>query len=458
MRQIVTLSLVFSAFAALAQNTQTIGNTVVEIDTVASGLDIPWEIQVDSSQQYLWVTERVGRVRRIDLGTGENVVVLDYTDSVEAYGEAGMLGMALHPEFESHRWVYITYCYGPRDANDYFFERVSRFHYNGTNLVNEEILLDSIGAYGNHNGSRLLFLQDGTLLMSTGDHNVPASAQDSASLNGKFLRLNADGSIPSDNPDPQSYVYTSGHRNPQGVLQLSSGKIISSEHGPDSDDEINIIEAGNNYGWPLIYGFCDEPFEDDPCATLLYTEPRYHWTPTIAPNDLVYYDNTAFPEWNTRLLMTSLKDETLYAIQMEFTGDNEIGDNVADVDTYFSQQFGRLRDIAVDSLKRIYLATNSGDAGTQAIIRLTPPNMLSVSEHSLSATTVFPNPATKEFAVSGEFENLVILDNSGRIISEIEGPGTKLTWIDVAHLRAGSYIVRVKTMGGDYESLILQKI
>ena len=458
MKQLVTLSLLLSTCITFAQTTQMIGNTAVEIDTIASGLNIPWEICVDSNQQYLWVTERIGTVRRIDLATGENVVVLDYTDNVEAYGEGGMLGMALHPEFESNPWVYLAYCYGPRDANNYFFERVSRFQYNGTSLVNEEILVDSIGAYGNHNGSRLLFLHDGTLLMSTGDHNVQSTAQDSTSLNGKFLRLNADGSIPSDNPDPESYVYTSGHRNPQGVFQFASGKIISSEHGPDSDDELNFIEAGKNYGWPLIYGFCDEPFEDAPCATLLYTEPKYHWTPTIAPNDLIYYDNSAFPEWNTRLLMTSLKDETLYAIQLEFTGDNELGENVTDVDTYFNQQFGRLRDIAVDSLKRIYLATNSGNAGTQAIIRLTPPNTLSVSEHSLSTTTVFPNPATKEFAVRGEFENLVILDAYGRVISEIEGPGTKLTWIDVAHLSAGSYMVKVKTMGGDYESLILQKI
>ena len=145
--------------------------------------------------------------------------------------------------------------------------------------------------------------------MTTGDAQQQPQAQNPASLNGKILRLNLDGTIPANNPTPGSPVYTLGHRNPQGLVQLPNGRIYSSEHGPNNDDEINQIEAGRNYGWPNVEGYCDLPAEATFCAANNVREPLTVWTPTIAPAGLTYYDHPAIPGWRGSLLLAVLKDQ-----------------------------------------------------------------------------------------------------------------------------------------------------
>lgn len=439
--QLSTLFLIISLLTTpvlFAQSTQQIGSTLVTIDTLSTDVTIPWEIKVEGDD-YLWVTERGGLVSRIDLLTGNKTVVLDLTSTIHAVSESGLLGMVLHPNFPGTPEVFLVYTYGPEDNDGYFKERLVKYTFNGVNLVNENILVDDILAWQNHNGSRLFVLPDNTLLMSTGECYVSQLAQDENSLNGKYLRVNMDGSVPTDNPTPGSYVYSLGHRNSQGICQLPDGKILISEHGPTTDDELQILEAGNNYGWPLIHGFCDQAFENTPCATGLYTAPIYAWTPTIATSDLVYYENWSFPEWNNRVLMVTLNGMRLVAIDL-----NGTSSGVDDIDEYFGGQFGRLRDIAIGPNKEVYIATNSGD---NAIIRITPPYFVGVNETVVDDLLITPNPAENHIQFSNaQFVDAVILDMNGQLI--LKKAGIENQTIDISQLESGSYIVQILDESG----------
>ncbi|MNJ91952.1 Soluble aldose sugar dehydrogenase YliI precursor [compost metagenome] len=430
-----------------SQTNQQIGSTTVTIDTLTSDVTIPWEIQVEG-QDYLWVTERAGLVSRIDLVTGVKSVVLDLTNDVHAVGESGLLGMALHPDFPVIAEVFLVYTYGPENNQGFFNERLVKYTFNGTDLGDPEILIDSILAWANHNGSRLHFLADNTLLMSTGECYEADLAQDPTSLSGKYLRVNTDGSIPDDNPTAGSYIYSMGHRNSQGICTLPNGKILISEHGPSTDDELSVLEAGKNYGWPLIHGFCDEQFENTPCATGLYQEPIHAWTPTIATSDLVYYDNPGFPEWDNRVLMTTLNGQRLVAMELDAATSA-----VADQDQYFQGQFGRLRDIAIGPNMEIYIATNSG---THPIIRITPPNVVGLNELSLKPSMVLPNPGEFyiQIATPNRAEQVSILDLNGKSVLELKQvePGTQ---IDVTMLPVGVYSIEIKF--ADVEGIQRQK-
>lgn len=437
------LSIVLLGFASLAysQVTQQVGTTTVYIDTLSNEVSIPWEIKVEG-EDYLWVTERAGIVSRIDLLTGIKDTLLDLTADVHTVGESGLLGMALHPDFPVIAEVFLVYTYGPENGQGYFHERLVKYTFENQDLVDPDTLIENILAYGNHDGSRLHFLPDKTLLMSTGECSQSQLSQDSSSLSGKYLRVNTDGSIPADNPIPGSYVYTMGHRNSQGICALPNGKVVISEHGPTTDDEFQILEPGKNYGWPLIHGFCDEPFEDTPCATGLYQEPIYAWTPTIATSDLVYYQNPLFPEWDNRVLMVTLNGQRVVALQL-----NAQGTAVTDEDQYFQGLFGRLRDIAIGPNKEIYIATNSG---SNPILRLVPSNPLDVSEFGNQAPLVFPNPAENyiQLANNEAAEQISILDLNGKTVLELKNVESG-DHIDITKLAAGTYSVEVKFVGDD---------
>ncbi|WP_343632956.1 PQQ-dependent sugar dehydrogenase [Fluviicola sp.] len=424
-----------------SQTTQVIGTTTLTIDTLSNEVSIPWEIQVEG-ESYLWVTERAGIVSRIDLLTGEKDTLLDLTADVHAAGEGGLLGMALHPDFPVIAEVFLVYTYGTEDSQGFFKERLVKYTFDNTDLVTPDTLIDDILAYSNHNGSRLHFLPDKTLLMSTGECSQSQLSQDTSSLSGKYLRLNTDGTIPADNPTPGSYIYTMGHRNSQGICTLPNGKVIISEHGPSTDDELQVLEAGNNYGWPLIHGFCDEPFEDAPCATGLYTEPIRAWTPTIATSDLVYYQNTLFPEWNNRVLMVTLNGQRLVAMEL-----NAQTTAVTDEDQYFQGLFGRLRDIAIGPNKEIYIATNSG---TNPIIRLTPSNPLSITQLEDQPPLIIPNPAESYIQLANyqQADQVSILDLTGKTVLELKNVESG-NQIDITKLPTGTYSVEVKYTGND---------
>jgi glucose/arabinose dehydrogenase len=421
----------------------TLDSTQMDVDTVYHGLDIPWEMRFDATGD-LWVTERIGRVNRITPSTGANQVVLDITDTVYQDSESGLLGMALHPQFTatggSNDWVYLVYTY--LDGAD-ILERLVRYRYNGTSLTAPQILLDDIPGYVTHDGSRLLFLQDGTLLMSTGDAQMQDSAQSYTSMNGKILRMNADGSLPLDNPTPGSYIYSSGHRNPQGMIQAPWGTVYISEHGPSTDDEFQIVLPGRNYGWPVVRGYCNASGELAFCADSNVVEPLQAWTPTIAPADLEWYPYPLIPEFENTMLMAVLKNMMVVAFRF-----NATHDAVTSSVSYLQSDFGRIRDILADPADgSILIATNglswqNTNPNTHSIIRLKPATFAGITTPKADNARIFPSPASNTATIqrSGTF-SYAIFSPAGLPVAS--GTANNAVEISLTHLPEGVYMVQI---------------
>jgi glucose/arabinose dehydrogenase len=324
----------------------------VELKTrvVASRLSHPWEM-IYGPDQHLGITERSGKISRVNVASGAVTLVQDISEVV-SNGEGGLLGMALHPQFNTTPWVYIVYNYGSP-----YKEKVVRFTYSGGTLTSPLVIVDQIPAANIHNGSRLLISSDQKLLITTGDASVASNAQNASSLSGKILRVNLDGSIPADNPTAGSRVWSLGHRNPQGLVE-ANGKLYASEHGPNNDDEINIIQKGRNYGWPNVEGVCNTSSENTFCAANNVVEPIISWTPTIATAGLTYYNSDHIPQWKNSLLLVSLKASKLTQIKL-----NEAGDKVQGSKDFYVNTYGRLRAICQSPEGKIYIASDkAGDA------------------------------------------------------------------------------------------------
>jgi len=266
-------------------------------------------------------------------------------------GEGGLLGMALHPKFSSSPYVYVAYDYS--EGGDYK-EKIVRYTYNGTTLIDPITILDNIDASGIHNGCRLLIGPDLKLFITTGDASNQSLPQNKNAVNGKILRLNLDGSVPGDNPVAGNPLWTWGHRNPQGLV-LANGILYSSEHGPDSDDELNIIEKGRNYGWPNVKGFCDNSNERSFCTANNIKEPIKNWTPTAAVCGLDYYNNNQIQQWKNSLLLVSLKNARLYQLKL-----NAAGKQIVETHEFFNSVYGRLRDLCISPDGKVYISTSNG--------------------------------------------------------------------------------------------------
>lgn len=332
-------------------------NAELETAILTDQVTFPWEI-IWGPDNMLWVTERGGKIIRVNPSNGQISPLITIPD-VRSMGEGGLLGMALHPDFTTTPQVFVVYNY---DKNGTYTEKVVRYTYTGGTLTNPVILIDNIAASNIHNGSRLLISGDRKLFISTGDASNQASAQNSSSVNGKILRINLDGTIPADNPNSNSPVWSLGHRNAQGLV-FANGKLYSSEHGPSSDDEVNIIEKGSNYGWPNVKGPCDDSNETSFCSANNVAVPIYSWTPTIAVCGMDYYNNDLIPQWKNSLLMTTLKDNTLYQLKL-----NAAGDKVESVNTFFKGTYGRLRDVCISPEGKIYMITSNGSADKIIVI------------------------------------------------------------------------------------------
>jgi glucose/arabinose dehydrogenase len=324
-------------------------DATLQARVITEGLNQPWEL-VWGSDSKLWMTERGGKISRVDTATGSVTLVSTIAD-VKSIGEGGLLGMALHPNFSTTPHVFVAYNY---DKNGQYTEKIVRFTYNGTSIVNPVILLDNISASNIHNGCRLVISSDLKLFITTGDAANQPSSQNLASLNGKVLRINLDGTIPSDNPNPSSAVWCSGLRNSQGLV-FANGKLYASEHGPTIDDEINVIQKARNYGWPTVNGFCNEGAEQTFCTANNVAEPIYAWTPTIAVCGLDYYNSNSIPQWKNSLLLATLKDNTLYQLTL-----NTNGDKVEKVTEFYRGQYGRLRDVCVTPDGKVFMCTGNG--------------------------------------------------------------------------------------------------
>jgi mono/diheme cytochrome c family protein len=207
-----------------------------------------------------------------------------------------------------------------------------------------------------HNASRVAISPDGKVFWSIGDIAKSQNAQDTSSLNGKIVRLNMDGSVPGDNPFPGSPVWSMGHRNVQGLVFTPDGILFSSEHGDATDDEINIMVKGGNYGWPEVTGYCDLPAEKKYGDSMHIIQPIIAWTPTIAPSGIDYYHSDKIPEWNSSILLATLKGVSLRVLKL----DNK-KEAIRSETVYFKDQFGRLRDICISPDGDIYISTSNRD-------------------------------------------------------------------------------------------------
>lgn len=361
--------LIMSAFPAHAESIST-EYQPVELSKVIDGLEHPWSIAFLPDGRML-VTERPGYLNIID-GDGDRKRISGVPDVV-ARGQGGLLEVSLHPDFDNNGYVYLTYSKG--DDNGDTATALARGRFEGDELhdIEDVFVQNRYSDPGRHYGSRLAWLPDGTLLMSIGDRGVePPRAQDPGDHAGKLLRLNDDGSVPGDNPfvdddDTASEIYSMGHRNIQGlIVHPDSGEIWATEHGPRGGDELNKVEAGKNYGWPVQSRGRDyrtgEQFGDSVRDHPDMVNPIIDWTPSLAASGLVVLSDDRFSAWQGNLLAGGLRAEHIRRIVFQE------GEPVHQ-EELLREKVGRIRDLRVGPDGDVYIATDSSDG---AIYRLSP--------------------------------------------------------------------------------------
>ncbi|WP_020156648.1 PQQ-dependent sugar dehydrogenase [Caldibacillus debilis] len=302
-----------------------------DMEVIAKNLRTPWSIEFDGSSFYL--SERTGAIVKI-AGGKMTRQKLRLEKELSSAAEAGVLGFVLHPEKKDAAFLYYTYEEGTNRYN-----RVVELRLEKDEWSEEKVLIDRLPSGPVHHGGRMKNGPDKKLYVTAGDAGQPANAQDLDSLGGKILRMNLDGTIPDDNPFPGSYVYSYGHRNPQGLAWDENGQLYSTEHGQSAHDEINEIEPGQNYGWPIIQG--DETKEG-------MLPPLFHTgEDTWAPSGIAY------------------KDGMLYVAQLR--GEGVIAfDRTKKTFLKIVSGVGRVRDVYILD-NDLYLITNNTDGrGTPA--------------------------------------------------------------------------------------------
>ena len=339
----------------------------IQVEDFITGLDVPWEMAFAPDGR-IFVTERQGKILVIEDGKLQDEPWMNL--DVAEVGEGGLLGLALDPEFGENHNVYVAYTYST-GVNKLQNRLVKLREDTATGKgVMDKVLLD--GAAGNvfHDGGRVKFGPDGKLYWTLGETGNPQLAQDLTSLNGKILRINPDGTIPDDNPFPGSFVFSYGHRNPQGLAwQPGTNRLYSTEHGPSGgfygqgQDEVNYIEPGKNYGWPVIHGDQSQKGMVNP---IIQSGGPETWAPTGATFV------TGGP-WDGSLLFTGLRGQILYRLVL----DENDPTKVITFGKYLVEQYGRLRDVVQGPDGALYILTNNTDGrgnprpGDDRILRLT---------------------------------------------------------------------------------------
>jgi aldose sugar dehydrogenase len=330
------------------------GTIEVKLETVVSGLEVPWGIAFLPNGDLL-VTERPGRIRLVKDYNGKAQLIEQpvATFNIPSTSEGGLLGIALHPEFESNRlfYIYVTTGEGGSSHNQVEQWRLSE---NGTSAEQVMVIFDRIDASRNHNGGRIKFGPDDMLYIGTGDASSPDKSQDPKSPNGKLLRLTPEGEIPDDNPEPGSPVYLLGIRNTQGwdwPDQNDATTIWLTDHGPSGDrlrfghDEVHIAKANDNLGWPEIYK-CEEQ------EGLL--TPVITWKNAVPPGGAAIYTGSAIPEWKGSLMIGVLGSRHLHRVVIE---NNTVTSN----EVYFRNEPGRIREVIMSPEGDLLITTSNCD-------------------------------------------------------------------------------------------------
>jgi glucose/arabinose dehydrogenase len=478
-RRCFALAIVFLMFLlptpGEAQNPEVLARDLI------TGIATPWEI-LWGPDGWIWFTERRSRISRMNPTTGETHLLTVIPDNYE-WSEAGLFGMALDPSYPDSPYIYVMYTHLADETvdPDSLRSRVVRYthlHNEITeidSLVEPHILIDSIPAYPAHCGGRLLATADRALFFTVGDRaNYPKDAQNSLSINGKILRINLDGTVPKDNPGadnswPLSLIWTKGHRNPQGLTIGAHGYLYSSEHGPTSDDEVNLIERGRNYGWWPVHGYCDDipvPDEKQYCIDSNIVEPLIDWTPTIAPMGIEYYNHPVIPAWQNSLILASTKSG-LHVLKLSEDGRSILNDQQYLVDSAGKPIYGRIRDVCVSPDGRIFVGTTNTDQvghpgpGDDRIMQLfVRPAGVDREESGISSDVV-PNPIVSEatFHLPATMRRGLarIFDATGRLVRLEEFQGGSSYHVLRGKLPSGIYYLEVEDNGGAYRARVVMQ-
>ncbi len=338
------------------------------VTEVARGFDHPWGLAFLPDGRML-VTERSGRLQLVE-PDGKSRRPVTGVPTVRAAGQGGLLGIALSPTFERDRLVYLSFSEAGEGGAG---TAVARGSLNDARLDNVQVIwrqVPKVSGTNNHWGSRLVFARDGTLFITTGDrYSERPRVQDLTSTIGKVVRINADGSIPKDNPfvgraDARPEIWSFGHRNLQGAaLQPATGQLWTLEHGARGGDELNAPQAGRNYGWPVItYGVDYSGVKiGEGTAKAGMEQPVYYWDPVIAPSGAAFYTGDLFPQWKGQLFVGSLTPGALVRLKLE-------GGKVAEEVRYLPG-VGRVRDVVQGPEGALYLLIDAGDG---KLLRVTP--------------------------------------------------------------------------------------
>lgn len=316
-----------------------------EIEVVAENLQVPWEI-VFLPDKSILVTERPGQLVLINANGQKEVITR--IEGVEAIGEGGLLGLALHPDFAQNNYLYLYFTY--RNKNGQILNKVVRYKYQDRLLSESKVIVDQIPGAINHNGGRIKFGPDGFLYIATGDAQQPSLAQNTNSLAGKILRVTDEGQPAPDNPF-NNLVYSYGHRNVQGLSWVNS-QLWATEHGSSGEDELNLIEKGKNYGWPEVTGSEQQLGIQSPVIQ--------SGQDTWAPAGLASLGNM--------LYFGGLRRQSLFIFNIE---NNQLSQRL-------KNEFGRLRAVVVDPDDNLYISTSNTDGrgspneGDDKILRIVP--------------------------------------------------------------------------------------
>lgn len=341
------------------------------VEVVAEGLESPWAI-VPAPGERLFITERPGRLRVVENGRLLTNPVPG-VPPVAYQGQGGLLDLALHPDYATNNLIYLAYTIENESG---LMTRVTRFEETAQGLKNPQTVFQGFpGSHkAKHFGCRIRFGADRKLYMTLGERGEGRRAQDLMDLNGKTLRLNDDGSVPHDNPffgknDARPEIYSFGHRNSQGMaVHPKTGLIFQTEHGPSWDDapgggdEVNLVAAGANYGWPIVH-------HRDTLEGIV--SPIVEYTPALAPAGCTFYIGDAFPAWNGDFFFSNLKGKRL--VRLKLSVQTPVGQEHLLKDT-----FGRLRDVAQGYDGYLYVITSDTDAygpgrsGGDRLLRIVP--------------------------------------------------------------------------------------
>jgi glucose/arabinose dehydrogenase len=340
----------------------------VAVEPVASGLVHPWAFQFLPDGGLL-VTERPGRLRVVTAG-GALLRPITNVPEVSANGQGGLLDIALAPDFASSGIVFLTYA-EPRGSGNATAVARARL-VSGSTLTDVRVIFrqEPAGSGGLHFGSRIAIARDGNLFVTLGERYQKDAAQDLTRHWGKVVRIAPDGSVPKDNPfagrtDVRPEIWSSGHRNPQSAaVHPVSGKLWTVEHGARGGDEINIPQAGRNYGWPIItYGrdYSGAKIGEGTSQTGL-EQPVYYWDPSIAPSGMAFYSGDIFPEWRGNLFVGALAGQHLARLVLD-------GERVVGEEKLLGDLGARIRDVRQGPDGHIYVATDSPDGRILRLVR-----------------------------------------------------------------------------------------